>query len=284
MLYDIIRDFVQDFSKIKDICLSDPPENTEKLRQFHNWIKLQLILYSKQYTNGGKLLDVACGRGGDILKWTKAKFNFVTAIDNDTDSIYETEKFDGALKRYTSLKKNSTNIPNVFFWNASVTDPDILKKLNSIDFNTIYDVVSCQFSFHYFVKEIDVVLNMISNKLKKNGLFIGTASDGDLINNILNVSNVNLPLLYISKDSDISYKYEIKTGKTKRETYFEYRGALSEYFLYKNFLIDKCKQYNLQLLSMKNFHEWIKDYRYATISDHEAIISFLNFSFIFRKN
>ena len=76
MLYDIIRDFVQDFSKIKDICLSDPPENTEKLRQFHNWIKLQLILYSKQYTNGGKLLDVACGRGGDILKWTKAKFNF----------------------------------------------------------------------------------------------------------------------------------------------------------------------------------------------------------------
>ncbi len=43
-------------------------ESLEGLRKFHNWVKMQLILDAKKKTNGHTLLDVAVGRGGDIMK------------------------------------------------------------------------------------------------------------------------------------------------------------------------------------------------------------------------
>ena len=132
---------------------------TESLRKFHNWIKLQLILDAKKNTPGEKLLDVAVGRGGDIFKWSKAKFKYVTGFDSDSKSIYEKNDFEGAIKRYSSVK-SETNTPKCFFWNISAVDPFVLNILNGKDRNSIYDVVSCQFSFHYFVNDIDIVLNL----------------------------------------------------------------------------------------------------------------------------
>ena len=83
--------------KISQVELNSP--TTECIRKFHNWIKLQLILDSKRVTNGSNLLDVAVGRGGDIIKWSKAKFKYVIGFDSDSKSIYEKNDFDGAYKK-----------------------------------------------------------------------------------------------------------------------------------------------------------------------------------------
>lgn len=260
---------------------SETPTNTIALREFHNWIKLSLIFESKRLSNGTKLLDLAVGRGGDIAKWSKARFKYVTGIDSDRKSIFEKYNFDGAIKRYQNISRNTATVPKCFFWHLSVTDPNIINLLNGKDRGTVYDVVSCQFAFHYFVQEIDMVLNMIKNKLRKGGVFIGTASDGDLISKN---TDVNLPILNINKVSDTSYEYEMKTGKTSRETYFEYRGALTENFLYKQFLIEKCEYYGLQLVRMLNFHEWNLNYKGTELSKQEQAASFMNFSFVFVKS
>lgn len=260
---------------------SETPTNTIALREFHNWIKLSLIFESKRLSNGTKLLDLAVGRGGDIAKWSKARFRYVTGIDSDRKSIFEKYDFDGAIKRYQNISRNIATVPKCFFWHLSVTDPNIINLLNGKDRGTVYDVVSCQFAFHYFVQEIDIVLDMIKNKLRKGGVFIGTASDGDLISKN---ANVNLPILNINKVSDTSYEYEMKTGKTSRETYFEYRGALTENFLYKQFLIEKCEYYGLQLVRMLNFHEWNLKYKGNELSKQEQAASFMNFSFVFVKS
>ena len=254
----------------------------ESLRKFHNWIKLQLILDAKKYTSGEKLLDVAVGRGGDIFKWSKAKFKYVTGFDSDSKSIYEKKSFEGAIKRYSSVK-SEMNMPKCFFWNISATNPFVLNILNGKDQNTIYDVVSCQFSFHYFVNDIDIVLNMISKKLKSGGLFIGTATDGDLIEENLRCGNINKSAIDINKISENCYDFNLKSERTSRETYFEYRGASKEYLLHKKYLIEKCKEFNMHLIKILNFHEWNDIYKGNPLSKEEMFCSFLNFSFVFKK-
>ena len=258
-------------------------ETGEPLRKFHNWIKQQLIFESKRITNGSKLLDVAVGRGGDIFKWSKARFKYVTGFDSDAKSIYEKNDFDGAIKRFNSVK-SEVNMPKCYFWHMSATDPFILNLLNGKDHNTIYDVVSCQFSFHYFVEDINVVLNMISKKLKSKGIFIGTATDGDLIKqNLKNSPDLTksaINLKYISEDM---YEFSLNSEKTSRETYFEYRGVSREYYLSKAFLIDKCKEFNMYPVRILSFHEWNSTYTGVQMSKEEMACSFLNFSFVFQK-
>jgi mRNA (guanine-N7-)-methyltransferase len=257
-------------------------ESIDSLRKFHNWIKLQLITDAKHSTNGKSLLDVAVGRGGDIFKWTKNNIGYVTGIDNDAKSIYEKNEFDGAIQRY-NLMKTQMKVPRCYFWNISATDPDVLNKLNQKDRGAVYDIVSCQFSFHYFVKDIDITLDMISKKLKRGGLFIGTASDGDLIYSMLEKNAiVDTPILKIKKIDEMMYNYILVPGNTNRTTYFEFRGALPEYFLQKEYLVKRCEEHGLELVRMLNFHEWNNVY-HGRLSEYEMEASFLNFSFVFRK-
>jgi len=281
MLDSEILNFIID-GKLNEIQFEEEYYTLDNLRSFHNWIKLQLIFNAKNNTNGQTLLDVAAGRGGDLMKWTKAKFKYVTGFDNDSKSIYEKNEFDGAIKRYNTMK-SIPNLPNVFFWNISATDPKCIDILNGKDHSKIYDVVSCQFAFHYFVKDIDLVLKMISSKLTKNGYFIGTSTDGDLIKNNLKNADVSNDILNIEKTSEEMYKFNLNSYNTENKTYFECTGASDEYFLHKDKLVAKCKEYNLEPVSIKNFHEWKLDYKSRELTRRECAASFLNFSFVFKK-
>ena len=264
-------------------CLEFKNTTSEPIRKFHNWIKQQLIFEAKRATNGVKLLDVSVGRGGDILKWGKAKFKYVTGFDSDAKAIYEKKDFDGAIARFNSMK-SGVNMPRCFFWNLDATNPFILNLLNGKDNNCVYDVISCQFAFHYFVKDIDITLNMISKKLRSKGLFIGTATDGDIIKeNLKKCGDINTSAIHLRYVDEEMYEFELKSEKTSRETYFEYRGASKEYFLHKKFFIEKCKKFNLMPVRIESFHEWNKRYTGMQLSPEELACSFLNFSFVFQK-
>tara|TARA_B100000768_G_C11274197_1_gene374967 strand:+ start:1485 stop:2225 length:741 start_codon:yes stop_codon:yes gene_type:complete len=245
---------------------------------------MQLIVDAKKKTDGNVLLDIAVGRGGDIMKWANAKLKFVTGFDIDKKSIYEKNSFDGAIKRYYSVK-HLPNVPKCYFWNISAIDPFALNILNNKDNNKKYDIVSCQFSFHYFVNDIDITLNLISKKLKTNGYLIGTSADGDVIASILTINNGtfdNDTIQIKTAEDPGMYSFELKSIKSSRETYFEYRGASIEYFLYKDHLIEKCKNHGLELIEIKNFSEIYDTYKY-NLTENEQICSFLNFSFVFKK-
>ena len=136
----------------------DIPSNIDNLRSFHNWIKSKLIFKAQKETRGIRLFDIAVGKGGDIMKWYKSGIKYVTGIDSDYKSIFEHREFDGAIKRYKNIKKNIPNIPKYYFLNLSATDSKTLNLVNERDRNTRYDIISCQFAFHYFVKEIDLSL------------------------------------------------------------------------------------------------------------------------------
>lgn len=49
------------------------------LREFHNWVKSVLIREFVSQRNL-KVLDVACGKGGDLFKWDKADVSVLTGV------------------------------------------------------------------------------------------------------------------------------------------------------------------------------------------------------------
>ena len=286
--------------KIQNFIIQNKTLQIENLRKFHNFIKLNIILDSCKRTNAKNLLDVACGRGGDLQKWINNKNNlqYILAFDSHKESIFSSLKkgdtFDGAIARFQNVKQSFRGkMPYIVFKNLSVLDSNILEKLNTIDSNKKYDVVSCQFALHYFCENDNIlnnVLSVISIKLRKGGLFIGTATDGDLIYKILNNGNVNIPLLSLLKKDFNNYLFYIQTEKSKvltRQNYFELQGVSSEFYLFKEKLRNIALQNNLQLIEYKSFYEWYQIYKktksFQELTIYEMVISFLNFSFIFKK-
>ena len=72
-----------------------------------------------------------------------------------------------------------------------------------------------------------------------------------------------------------------------RQNYFELQGVSSEFYLFKEKLRNIALQNNLQLIEYKSFYEWYQIYKktksFQELTIYEMVISFLNFSFIFKK-
>jgi mRNA (guanine-N7-)-methyltransferase len=298
-IYCIIK-----YGRIQNFVITNDVNNIDRLRKFHNYIKSNLIINSCMLVNAKTLLDIACGRGGDLQKWLNNKLNlqYILAFDSHNESIYNSTKkgdnYDGAIARFLSIKKTyKGKMPFINFKKLNILSPNILQTLNNIDSNKIYDIVSCQFALHYFAENKDVlnnVLKVISNKLKVNGLFIGTATDGDLISNILKNGNVNIPLLTLHKQQKNNYLFYIHPDDSNkkiltRQNYFEIQGVSSEFYLFKAELKELAAKNNLELIEFKSFHDWYLEYKENIknetfkMSVYESLISFLNFSFVFKK-
>lgn len=252
----------------------------ENLRQFHNFIKGSLIEFSKK-NQSLTLLDVAVGRGGDLFKWQHNNFKVVVGFDPHKESI------DEAKRRLTAQIKKNKKCPYTKYFTLDMFDPSLLQKLNNLEMNIkglqthTYDVVSCQFAFHYFAKQMDQVLQFISTKLNNGGIFIGTATDGDKIHDLIKESgHISTKLLQINRISDEKYTFNVTSDSTN--TYFDVKGESEEFFLFKEKFINTAKLYDLHLLETKSFKEWYQTYD-RQMTDEECMVSFLNFSFSFIK-
>jgi mRNA (guanine-N7-)-methyltransferase len=129
------------------------------LKRFHNAIKRRLIRYFA--FRASRYLDVACGRGGDLLKWRDAHIRHVRGIDISPMEIRE------ARRRCEC---------------ASLTRAEFSVCADAADFidPEPYDVVACMFAIHYFFESeerADRFLQMVSINLKPGGVFIGTFPD-----------------------------------------------------------------------------------------------------------
>jgi len=186
---------------------------TLNLQNFHNKIIKNRVLIQNACTylrnnniNNISLLDLACGKGGDIPKWRDNNIKTVVGIDYIHNNIDDPK--DGACSRYNFYKlqaeKSAKSIPKTYFLvgdagksilqGQSVTDSrysslqydlwntDIYSNTNFA--NSKFDIISVMFAAHYFFKSESILDDFISNindNIKEGGLLIGCCFDGKAI-------------------------------------------------------------------------------------------------------
>ena len=135
----------------------------------------------------GELLDLACGKSGDLSKWKAAYLKKVICIDIDKKCI------DYAISYYKSFPRPK---PNAYYvWgdtsklifpnqDAGLNDMQKIRLKEYIPNKNNFDIVSCQFCLHYYFESENKLNNLIQNikdNLKVGGYFIGTCFDGKKI-------------------------------------------------------------------------------------------------------
>jgi len=144
-------------------CTRSAPRSA--LQKHHNQAKRALI--SEFAHDAERLLDLACGRGGDIAKWCDARIKEVVGLDVSKHSIEE------AKERY----KNAGSPYNYTFAQHDVSQGYVCDRL--------FDVVSCMFALHYFFgteRDAQRLMQTVASNLKPGGYFIGIVPDALRVN------------------------------------------------------------------------------------------------------
>lgn len=256
------------------------------MRQFHNFMKSNIIYthghLQYRYGNKMKVLDVACGRGGDIMKWYYANIDYYVGFDLDSNGI--NSPTDGAKSRYKQMKRKNPSFPLFDFIQAdaralldldsqkkvitdmSYANEQLIKKYFSPENKTKFDIISVQFAIHYFLINETAWNNFLKNVnslLKPGGTLICTVFDAERITDVLGEKD-NYSVYYTDKKGkkqlfmDIKKKY----GKLNRNkpigvghaidfhnAMFSNEGVyLTEYLVDKEFLRSEfLKKCNMEL-------------------------------------
>eukprot|EP00835_Amoeboradix_gromovi_P000209 NODE_7_length_48057_cov_0.322240.p18 type:complete len:235 gc:universal NODE_7_length_48057_cov_0.322240:20915-20211(-) len=145
--------------------------DTYDLRTFNNWIKSCLIM--KFIVKDAFVLDLGCGKGGDLRKFANHNIKYYMGLDIAEESVKDN------IGRYKEMKMpfDSKFIAlDCFAYNWS--------KLTTNKF----DLVSSQFCFHYAFENVQKVKNAlynVSQVLKSGGYWIATIPNEDVIVNRL---------------------------------------------------------------------------------------------------
>lgn len=92
---------------------------TRRLAGFHNtYIKRRVIFETLAKRSGetSTLVDVACGKGGDLQKYSGSGASFVLGVDVVPDNILNAK--DGAIARYLQIRGNPgrrSTVPECIF-------------------------------------------------------------------------------------------------------------------------------------------------------------------------
>jgi len=269
---------------------------TRSLRDFHNlYVKRALILAASQ--RGGTLIDMTAGKGGDFPKWIAAKLSFVFGLDISRDNIEN--RLDGACARFLNYRKQFRTMPYALFFflmirrpprstQACYTDkgkqitravfgdgPRDEKLLGKGVFRQYgkaadgFDVVSNQFSIHYFFENdqtLNSFLRNVSECCKVGGYFIGTSYDGREVfrqledkeeGESLFVTQNGIKMWEIKKQySSDSFNNDISCLGYKIEVYQEsINKAFAEYLVNYEYLTRLLSNYGFALLKKNEAQE-----------------------------
>jgi hypothetical protein len=220
-VYDILKSREEEVSK-KYYERKAPQENialVKGLQDFHNkYIKNEILL--KRTLQGGNknLLDMACGKGGDLYKWLFNRARYIVGIDSAGENITNSEN--GAYQRYVEslIEFGYNRVPKMAFvigdssrnivngeagstpeerdilrsifgkFNPEGPVPKYIENVMSGSFRSGADVAACMFALHYFFESPEMLngfLKNLSETVKIGGYFIGCCFDGDKVFNLL---------------------------------------------------------------------------------------------------
>lgn len=231
------------------------------MNQYHN--KIKKIYIDK--TAGENLLDLACGRGGDLRKWKDNKnIKYVLGYDINRGSIEEAK---------TRLK--SLNFPK----SKKVSFKELDLSANILNCKTKFDTITSFFAFHYFFKNktaLKSITSSINNCSKPGTKLVLALFDGDLIN--------ALPDETIYKNWSIT-KQAKKSGIFGNEILVYLKKTILdipeiEYIVPSKVLIEELRKINFELVETKPFAEVLSN---KGLTTEERKFSELNRIYVFEK-
>ncbi|KAM5542557.1 hypothetical protein V8D89_003518 [Ganoderma adspersum] len=240
------------------------------LKSFNNWVKSVLITKFAHPAfasspNGrrgrgmrGRVLDMGCGKGGDLTKWAKANVAELVGLDIAAVSIEQ------AQARHTSSK--GARFTASFFaldcYTHVLSDalpPNLL--------STPFDVVSMQFCMHYaFESETKArtMLRNVSTWLRPGGIYIGTIPDAKMLMDQLDALPAN------SKDLSFGNSvYKIRFEDRENRSMFGHRywfylqdavDDVPEYVVHWDTFVQLASEYGLHPVYKKEFHQVFEEF------------------------
>jgi len=227
------------------------------IRNANNFIKLSLI---KQYAKkGGSVLDLGCGKGGDLLKYASVGILEYVGVDIADVSIED------AKIRYNKLETYSASEFSYLF-KASFVVQDAY--CNPIYLNKEFDLISSQFSFHYAFyndKCIETAVENISKHLKPGGHFIATIPSKDVIlerieqkntsNQFYNIEAENIAIKKLKE-----YKFSLIDSVNNCIEYFiDFDKMFKEFTKRRVMLVDRINFIDYYRFKNKNQKKLTKD-------------------------
>lgn len=225
------------------------------LRQFNNWLKSVLIkLHARP---GYAVLDLCCGKGGDLQKWAAVDCTTYFACDVAEVSVKV------AMERYNGLREAPFR-PVLYVCDCfAVPLTDILPP------DAVFDVVSCQFAIHYaFASEdrVRMLLRNVADRLRDGGFFIGTTVDANVLVRKLravDASEVSSSIYNVKLDERFSSKHFTKGNPYGVRYFFTLDQNVEdcpEYLVHFPSFEKLALEYDLELMMLCNFHDFFKSF------------------------
>jgi mRNA (guanine-N7-)-methyltransferase len=159
------------------------------LRNYNNWVKSVLIIKHAPKQPGFNILDIGCGKGGDLGKWQHQKPKLYVGLDPADVSIQQ------ASDRYNGMRRKNRRLFDAEFavkdcFGSSLMSVPIVREVGfdqNLDArwgNGGFDIVSMMFCLHYAFESEEMARMMLKNvagSLKKGGMFIGTIPNSDVL-------------------------------------------------------------------------------------------------------
>lgn len=231
------------------------------LRNFNNWMKSILIGEFIEKVRQRKrrditVLDLGCGKGGDLLKWRKGRIDKLVCTDIADVSVQQCKQ------RYLDMKSRCRS--NEIIFNAEFVTADSTKELLADKYSNrqiCFDICSCQFVYHYSFEtheQADMMLRNACENLCPGGYFIGTTPDSYELVKRLEASE---------GDSFGNEVYRVKFQKKgdyplygcKYDFHLEEVVDVPEFLVYFPLLIEMAKKYKMKLVYKKTFREFYEE-------------------------
>uniref|UniRef100_A0A0N5CEW7 mRNA cap guanine-N(7) methyltransferase n=1 Tax=Strongyloides papillosus TaxID=174720 RepID=A0A0N5CEW7_STREA len=280
------------YNNVKEVGLSERDKSAiYYLRNFNNFVKSCLIqeFITKLKNEGnynGQILDLCCGKGGDLLKWKKGSAKKVVMTDIAEISL------EHCGNRYSELKaKQHPKFP-LFDIEIIHADSTITRIDEYIKDGKPFDICSCQFSLHYAFESEQKARQMLQNateNLKEGGYFIGTIPNANLLVSLL---RKNKSIHFKNKVCSLTYLGVEGKDQTEEERLKDimegniplFGGKIDwqlddlvncpEYLVHIPLLVKILEEFNMELVYCKRFDEAI-DYFMDVIPESERLLEII---------
>ena len=228
------------------------------LRCLNNWVKSSLIGgYVKE---GDAVLDFACGKGGDLTKYRKARVGSYVGVDIALESVRR-----DATQRYNG---GSYPFPATFIagdcFEVDLCDEGALARKG-------FDVISCQFAIHYSwstEQRARCAFRNVARLLRPGGHFIGTTVDANvLVRKLRETRGVSFgnDVVTVAFDDETKKKKKLfpaAAGPFGLRYAFTLKDAVTdcdEWMVPQKPFVELAAEFGLELIQWRNFHDFVGD-------------------------